>query len=1114
MSGKKLKVYLFAFILIVFKIQLFGQTVNLEFDHYTSNEGLSNAHVLAVTQDSRGFIWVGTLNGLNRFDGLNFKVYQFNSNDTNTIPGNVITFLLEDTLKNLWVMTNYNFCCYNRNTDNFSRKIFRANNIIYNDLYISGSFIDSKGFMWIGTTNGIFRFKIYNNPQTHNNIINAERYILNEPDTKDADKSTVYSFVEDKKGFVWACSFSNNLFYFDDKLKTFVAYTIQNPEKKHFTDKQKSMMQDRDGDFFITIDDNGLLVWYRKENKFILYKYDGTDHAPNDNYLIGLFESSDGIIWIGSRNNGGINLFNKKTGTFQYSYHDDEDRYSLNSNKIQVIYQDRLGTIWVGGIDGLNKYFPGNQKFKRYFSKNRPDALSMNSTLCFAEGKNNTIWVGTDGGGLNLLDRNTNKFIHYFHDPLNSNSLSNNAVVSVFEDKDGILYAGTFTGGLSVKSGDKFKNYLPDPSNPYSISDESVWYVMEDSKKNLWVGTLRNGLDLFDRENGKFYTYYFDKSDSTSLIANAILSMFEDSKHNLYISTYNGVSVLDLNKYDFSKHPVKVKFKNLTHNANNNNSLSSNGVFCVNEDNNKNIWIGTMSTGLNKYDPQTGRYTNYSVKDGLPGNAIYSILFDCHNILWLATDKGLAMFNPLTREIRVFDRFDGLQNTNFHGSGLKTRDGQMYFGGPEGFNSFYPDKIKFNTNKPVIIIDGLKIFNKPIKIFEKINNRVILTKDISETKKLTLSYKENFFALDFIALDYSVPVKNQYKYMMVGFDKDWINSGTKHEASYTNLDPGSYTFRVTACNSDGVWNDHYVSLELVIDPPFWETTWFKILGILFFLSLLISFNYFRLLNIRRKNYTLEQLVNTRTHEIKEINEKLRVQRDQLSLINATQSKLFTIIAHDLRNPFHVIAGFTELLINDLNNLPDNKVKKYLDLIYASSVRGNELLENLLQWSRAQTGNISFEPRNLYLSIIADEVLNLLEGTINQKNILIKELINSQIEVFADENMLKTIFRNLISNAIKFSFIGGNISITANNSSKGDFIEIAVSDTGVGIPENTLINLFSIDNTVSTKGTAQEPGTGLGLIICKEFVEKHGGLIRVESKENQGTTFYFTLPGKQ
>ncbi len=1140
------------------------QYQNLEFDHYTTNDGLSNGFVYSILQDSKGFIWIGTLNGLNRFDGLSFKVYQYDSKDTNSVSGTITITMIEDTLKNLWVMTSHNFCCYNRKKDNFSQKLINVintqndNSYHYDNLYITGCMIDSRGYLWMGSTTGIYRFKVYNNPQIYKHVINAERYVLNEPDMKLVNKSIVYSFVEDNKGVVWVCSFSNNLFFFNEKQKTFIAQPIKHPEMRNFTDQQKFMIKDRDGDFIITIDFNGLVVWNRKENIFKLYKADGTDNGPNDNILVKPIDCDDGTFWFGARDKGGINIFNKKKGKFHYCLHDDFNSYSLNSNKTGIIYRDRASSYWISGNDGVNKYSPGKQKFKRYFCTNKPDGLNFNNILCFAESKNGNIWIGTDGGGLNLLDRNTGKFEHFLNNPLNPNSLSSNAIISLCETSDGMLWMGTFNGGLDVKNGNHFKSYLPDPDNQYAISVIHIWYVFEDSKKNLWAATLNHGLDLFDRKNQRFYNYPSNSEDSSSLIANSLISMFEDSKQNLYITSYEGVSVIDLKKYDFSKYPPKIKFKNLKHNPDNNNSLSSNGVFCVNEDNEKKLWFGTMSTGLDECDPKTGNYTNYSMNDGLPGNAVSSILIDNQNILWLATDKGLAKFNPKTKEIRVFDRLEGLQNTNLHGWALKAKDGEMFFGGPNGFNSFYPDKIKYNTNQPVVVITGLKIFNKPVKINEKINNRVILINDISETKELTLTYKENYFAFDFIALDYTMPVKNQYAYMMAGFNKDWVKCGTKHEASYTNLDPGNYIFIVKASNNDGIWNETGTSLKVIILPPLWKTWWFRVLLILILITSSISYYSYRVIALQRQKRALEQKVSERTRQLKEVNESLnetntvleerqqfieeqaevirtnnknlkdinellidkqkvileqseqmKEANQQLSLLNATKDKFFSIIAHDLRNPFNAVSGFSEIMLKKINTMPQEKTFKYLNMIYSASKTGSNLLENLLQWSRSQTERITFEPVQLNLFTIAEEVLKLIEGDTEQKNITLKQLIDQNIFVFADENMLKTVFRNIVSNAIKFSYESGTIILKSEI--KDQFVEVNISDSGVGISEENIEKLFRIDITHTTKGTSNESGTGLGLILCKEFVEKNGGKIWVESIAGKGSEFKFTLP---
>jgi signal transduction histidine kinase/ligand-binding sensor domain-containing protein len=1138
----------------------FSQYENLEFDHYTTNDGLSHGYVFCITQDSKGFMWIGTTNGLNRFDGLSFKKYYYDPADTTTVPSNEIDAFIEDSVGNFWIMSSRMFSLYNRKKDNFSRKFLRVNHHVYNDLPFYACFIDSKGFLWMASYGSILKIKIYNNPQIYKSIIDAELYVLDEDDSPQYP-TTLYSFVEDKAGKIWVSSYSNKLFYFDNQINKFIPHPINIPEAKNLTNKQKKLMQDHDGDFFIAVEWTGLIQWDRKRDKFILYKPDGTNSGPNDNILYGMYEDRNHTLWIGSRNRGGINLFNKKTGKFTYIMSDESNRYALNSNSINCFYEDKAGSMWVGAGNskGINKYSPIKKKFNNYFyNPKKTDGLGFNNVLCFTESKSGNIWVGTDGGGLNKFDRKTGKFTYFIHDPSNSNSPSSNSIISINEDHNGTLWAGTFDGGLLRMDNNQFSSYKNDPSNPNSINHNHIWYVLEDSKNNLWVATLNQGLDLFDRKNNRFYHYKPINNDPNSLCNNSILQLYEDSHQMLYITTFTGVSIVDLNKVDFTKSPPVIKFHNLIHREEIKNGLSSYGIYCVAEDKKENLWFGTIATGIDKLDRKTGKFTNYTTNDGLPGNTVSSILVDDNNNLWLATDKGLACFNPATTEVRTFDRLDGLLNMNFHGWALKTKDGEMFFSGADGFNSFYPGKLKYNQNKPPIRITTLKLFNKSIKINEKINTRIILTGDISETKELVLTYKENFITFEFVALDYITPEKNQYAYKMVGFDKDWVQCGTKREANYTNLDPGKYVFYVKASNNDGIWNDQGVSLRVIIMPPWWKTIWFKFFTLLIFIFSLYLAYYLKLELFRKKQKELTILVHQRTQEISQANnillerqtrieeyaEELRIQTEnlkeanellldnqkliesqaaelkdsneqmnstnqQLSVLNSTKDRFFSIIAHDLRNPFHVVSGFSEVLLKDFDKLPREKTLKFLQLIHTSSISGNNLLENLLQWSRSQTGRITFDPIVITLAAIAEEVFVLLEGDAQRKNIALRQLIHPNTRVTADENMLKTIFRNLISNAIKFTPENGTVMLKSK--SIGYMVEITVEDTGIGIaPENQAL-LFRIDTKYTAKGTANEPSTGLGLIICKEFVEKNNGEIWLESKIGEGSEFKFTLP---
>ncbi|MFY9152192.1 MAG: two-component regulator propeller domain-containing protein [Prolixibacteraceae bacterium] len=1142
---KGLFFYLFS---ILISIYSFGQSNPVEFDHYTTNQGLSNDYIHAIIQDSKGFIWTGTDNGLNRFDGITFKTYYFDLNDSTSISGSGATSMVEDSLKNLWVMTSNGLCVYDRNEDNFSRKLIRVNGEEIPNSYIYACFLDSKGYLWIADANqGILRFKLHDIPDISIGIIDAEIYTIVEDDVNRNFRNNVFSFAEDKDGKIWVASQSKTLFYFDNQQNKFISQAINLPEVNRFSDKRKELIKDRDGDIFISIEDNGLVLWNQRKNKFTLFKPNGTDTGPKGNVLFALAEDKNGLIWVGDRNSEGISIFNKQTGKFAYCQSEDLDPYSLNTNKINCIYRDATGAMWVGTIVGINKYSPGKSKFRRYYGNpNLPNRLSNNNILCFAESRTGDIWIGTDGGGLNKLDRKTGRFSHYPYEPSNRHSLGSNAVISVCEDHEGTLWMGTYHGGLENLKDGQVHTYLPDPSNPNAISDRNIWYVLEDSKQNLWLGTLSSGLDLFNRETNRFYHFTPKEGDSTSLRNSSIQEIYEDSKQNLYITGNQGVSILDLKAYDFSKAPPTLKFRNLIHNEHR-NSLSSNNVRCVREDNEGNIWFGTIGSGIDKLDALTGKFTNYSMKDGLPGNSVTSILVDDFNNLWLATDKGLTMFNPKTKEVVVYDKKDGLQNKSLKSWAIKTKDGEMFFGGHDGFNSFYPARIAKNKNQniPPVVITGLEIFNKPVQIDEQFNHKVLLSGNISETRELTLTYRENYFSFDFVALDYTTPEKNNYAYMMEGFDQDWVQCGTKREANYTNLDPGEYTFRVKASNNDGVWNEKGTSIQVVILPPWWKTWWFRFIGGFAVIFLLAYLYYLRIKHFKNQKILLEKLVAQKTSELQEMNsllmkqaeelnqtnslleerhkriemqsEELMAQQDslikmniKLNDLNATKDKFFSIIAHDIKNPFNAILGFTGLLEENFKDWNDKQKLEIVNLIHSSAKNLYQLLENLLHWSRSQSGVMKFNPQKIVLKETFNNVIHLLGETADAKNIELGIMFpEEEFAVYADKDMLDAILRNLISNAIKFTNEGGKVQLSAEANEA--FAVIKVTDNGVGISEEIRGQLFRIDKHTSTYGTQNESGTGLGLILIKEFVTKQGGEIGIKSSPGKGSTFYFTIP---
>jgi|WetSurMetagenome_2_1015567.scaffolds.fasta_scaffold02462_3 signal transduction histidine kinase/ligand-binding sensor domain-containing protein len=1096
-TSKFIKVVFVLFCCVMNSVISSAQEGSINFDHYSLNEGLSNGYINNIFQDSRGFVWVGTENGLNRFDGIKFKTYYYDQNDSSSLSGPDANFITEDTCGRIWVMTNRNFCWYDKNTDSFVRKQLKVRGQVIKKLSVSDCQIDRNGFLWIGSANGIFRIKIYNNPDLDNAIVEAEEYRLEEEDVDEVYRNVYSSFVEDNDGKLWIVSYSNKLFYFDPILNKIVSYRIDNPDAPEFSNQVKGFFKDSDGDMYIAINNVGLLVWERQKNLFSLYKPNGTDSGPRGNILSAVAEDNNGLIWISDRNSEGISIFNKVTRKFTYCQSEEMNPYSLDINKINCMYKDRTGSMWVGSIMGVNKYTPGKLKFIRYFSfPNRSDKLSSNHILCFAESRSGDLWIGTDGGGLNRMNRKTGRFTQYRHNPSDIKSISSNSIISISEDHEGTLWIGTYDGGLARMKDGEFSRFLPDPDNWYSISNRNIWYALEDSKKNLWVATLTSGLDLFDRKNGRFYHYINNPADSISICDNSLIQLYEDSRHQLYITTNNGVSVIDLNAYDFSDSAPALKFKNLLH-SENKNSISNNVALCIKEDNHGNIWFGTKGSGLDKLDITTGIFTNYSLKDGLPGNSINSILLDNDGNLWLGTDKGLAKFNPETKDVEVFSIEDGILNTSLKSKALKTRDGEMFFGGPDGFNSFYPEQVKFkqNKNKPHVIITGFNIFNKPVRVNSKFDNRIILSEDISVAKEVTLTYSEKYFSFDFIALDYTSPKNNKYAYMMEGFDHDWINCGTKREANYTNLGPGDYTFMVKGSNNEGIWNENFTSIKIIILPPWYRTWWFRLIMILIIIFVFAATFFLRVRKLKKQKLLLEQTVAIKTAE--------------LTLLNASKDKFFSIIAHDLKNPFSSIIGFSSIMQESPGLEDISEYKLFSSKIHSSATQTYRLLENLLEWANSQSRKIKFTPVAINLKELIHNEFDLLHEMAIGKNIDLRFNIDDSLFIVADKNMIMTIMRNLITNAIKFTQRNGKVVVEARIYDGN--IEVAVKDTGIGMSEDTMSKLFLLDSDLSAKGTENEKGTGLGLFLCKEFVEKHNGKISVESKEGKGSTFRFSIP---
>ncbi|MFZ0453631.1 MAG: two-component regulator propeller domain-containing protein [Ignavibacteriaceae bacterium] len=786
-------------VFILFITTILPQNNNLKFTHITTDDGLSQSNVKCIMQDHLGFLWFGTFDGLNKYDGYSFTVYKPDQNDSNALKSNSISCLLEDNSGIIWIGTDQGLCCYDRNKNKF--KSFTTSNypdaiinseigglaidkkqnlwiaaskgiIIYNrsektfkkinDLYAKAAYVDKKGNVWIGTaSNGL--------NLVSSDKINCTPFSIKERNGESKTNYEVRTITEDKKGILWVGTYGYGL-----------AYTSLN----NLSDKSLSN--------FINDPQNAKSI--------------------SNNLILSLYPDNNGGLWIGTEN-GGINYLPQNSKHFFHFKNDPDVTTSLNNNSIYSIYKDNSGDLWFGTFSGGINYVNNiNQVFNCY--RNIPGnsrSLATNAVRDFAETKDGNIWVATDGGGLDLFNTGTNVFKHF---NTSNTNLNREAVLTVFIDSKNRTWIGTWDGGLSLfdENRNYFKSFTKENS---SIQSNNVFDIDEDKYGNLWLATT-DGLAMFN-PNTEFFTTY---SEGTGEIpVNHLEEVVVDSKGNILGGTTQGLSVYN---------PVTKKTFTYTSNKKNSNSLSANFITAIYEDGIV-LWVGTID-GFNKIDREKNIITRYSEKNGLPNNSIRGIEKDNNGFLWISTNKGISKFDPRKKSFKNYTKQDGIQGNEYViNSFYKTRQGKILFGGVNGFDYFDPEKVKDNKYIPPVVITDFQIFNK--KVIPGLKDSP-LKKDISETKNITLTYKESVFSFHFTAFNYRASDKNQYAYKLDGFDKDWNKVGNIRSASYTNLDPGEYVFRVKGSNNDGVWNDKGASISIIITPPFWATWWFRLLIIL------------------------------------------------------------------------------------------------------------------------------------------------------------------------------------------------------------------------------------------------------------------------------------------
>ncbi|MCX6296310.1 MAG: triple tyrosine motif-containing protein [Bacteroidetes bacterium] len=821
----------------------------LKFSRITSEQGLSMGVVNCILQDSRGFMWFGTQDGLNKFDGYNITVFKNNQLDSNSLSNNFINALYETKNGELLIGTNGGgFDSYNLVTGKFKHHIgVSGNKNTLSNNNVKSILEDKEGLLWIGTDDVLNSYNQKTKKYT--------RYLNDKNNVNSLSNNNAWSLDEGPDGKIWIGTYGGGLNSFDkrtNKFEHFNQYDSKGALLFESINLIRCIHEDKEGLFWIGTYE-GIQIFDPQSGKFIknIRSNSADPNSLVNNQIMNIDEDASGILWIATYGSG-INLYNKKTGRFRNIVYDEKNISGITSNQIKCIYHDKVGSVWIGTEGGgVNAHFHASSKFKLYNSNSDASkSFKSNLVLALMEDHNGLLWVGTSHGGLTTLDRETNTF--QFYPQLSTGSTE--SILSLCEDKDGIIWVGTWGAGLnSYDTKTKKVTIYPEFK---SIAAATIVSIFQDSRGNIWVGTYGAGVFLYNKTTEHFTNY----NTGNGLSNNNVYSIYEDSKKNLWIATDGGGVV----KYDPESNVFRVYNRDEVA-----NSISSNSVNCSFEDHNGNMWFGT-SNGLNKLDLKSGKFSAYFEKDGLPNDFIYCILPDKKGNFWMTTNKGISKFNPEIKNengsaFRNYDLNDGLQGLEFNqGAYFQSKSGEIFVGGVSGFNTFFPEKIQDNPNIPQVHIISFKRFG----------NEVQMDTLIYDKKYIELSYKQNFFSFDFAALDYQMPGKNKYSYMLEGVDENWSPPSTQRYASYTELGGGDYVLRVRGANNDGTWNNEGVTLHIRINPPFWKTKWFYALCIFLIIGGFWAFVKHRTSSIKRENKILEDKVEERTQELAQKNKDI------------------------------------------------------------------------------------------------------------------------------------------------------------------------------------------------------------------------------------------------
>jgi len=1059
--------FISAFLLILITpCSAFSMGNTFVFEHYTQENGLSNNQVQCIFQDKKGFMWFGTSQGLSRFDGYRFRVFENNPDDLASLRGNLVRCIFQTKQGDMYVGTeNGGLNLFDRNKEQFTHPFDQFPELSLGQASVNCIAEDEQGRLWMGTDDGLLLYHPEKNLQRINpkemtsSVLFRGNYVR------------VISFSD--KGKLWMGT-NNGVFVLDTAKNEVIRLELPLPRSRN--DEIWELVSDADGKMWVGTYDNGVFLCHPSG---IPEKHIIPDPGNERSLTVrSIAPDRNGNFWLGTR--GGVYVYRHSEGIVKSYHHDERESKSLSGNSVLSVFHDAKGDTWIGTRSGISFLVHSKQVF-RSFRGMPGDNRYLNSKELYAfwQAPDGKLWIGTEDGGVNIYDPVSRTFRYLMNRPGDPSTVSSDCIKAFMYDGKGQVWVGTFRGGISVvdiHSGKAIRQFRNEPGRENSLSDDRVWDIFRDSNGNIWIGTSA-GIEKYQPQSADFAKLkIFTENTQVNWIR-------EDSEGDLWIGGRDEIVIYS------TKMGVINRFREYSRS--------------FLEDSKGRFWIATLNKGLAIYSKLDGPKQYFTEKEGLANNQALCLLEDDNRFIWISTTHGLSRFNPETGFFDNFSAKDGLLNDQFnYGAALKLPNGEFVLGGIAGFNIFNPIEVRVNDYAAPIVFTELRIFNRPVPISDQ--KKSILKQSITETGEITLPYHQNVITVEFAALNYVNSAGNLYSYYLEGFDKAWNDPSPNRMATYTNLDPGEYVLHVKSFIPGIPDAGKGATLVISILPPYWKTTWFKILSLMVIAAMIYLLIRFILNREKLKNQLVfERMKANKLHEL-----------DMMKL------RFFTNISHEIRTPLTLILGPLEKLKN--NQVPEQDLPSIIEIMHRNARQLDQLINQILDFRKMDTGNLKLELTDSDLVGFLENIVASFQYLATEKEIDLRfNSVTGHLFTRFDPDKIGKIVNNLLSNAFKYTDKGGRIivtlAITEDDENKETdaphegrrYITISVADSGKGIPEKDVDKIFI--RFFQSGEKTDLPGTGIGLALVKELVRLHKGEVFVSSKPGKGSLFTVKLP---